>query len=82
MRTHRVMAFGRLDWVHREQDTFNGSPVLVGGGNWIYVTPGIAVMIGKGVNVQTDVRVPVYRNLANRQLDSSAIWQFGVSRSF
>jgi hypothetical protein len=47
-----------------------------------YLTPGIGVMVGKGINLQADVKLPLYRNLANRQLDSSAIWQFGVSRSF
>jgi hypothetical protein len=82
VRTHRVMAFGRLDWLHRQQDTFQGTPVLVGGGNWLYASPGIAVMVGKGVNVQAEIKVPVYRHLANRQLDSRAIFQFGVSRSF
>ena len=82
VRTHRVMAFGRVDWLHREQDVFNGTPVLVGGGNWIYLVPGIGVMIGKGINVQTEVKLPVYRNLTNRQLDSSAIFQVGLSRSF
>jgi hypothetical protein len=80
--SHRVMAYGRFDWFHREQDTFNGTPVLVGGGNWVYLTPGVAVMVGKGINVQLDVKVPVYRNLANRQLDSPAIFQFGLSRPF
>lgn len=80
--THRVMTYGRLDWLHREQDVFNGVPVLVGGGNWLYFTPGAGVMIGKGINVQADVKVPIYRQLANRQLDSRAIFQFGVSRSF
>jgi hypothetical protein len=39
-------------------------------------------MVGRGINVQADVKIPVYRNLANRQLDSRAIFQFGVSRSF
>jgi hypothetical protein len=80
--THRVMAYGRVDWLHREQDTFNGTPVLVGGGDWVFLTPGAAIMVGKGINLQADVRVPVYRRLANRQLDSAAIFQFGVSRSF
>jgi hypothetical protein len=80
--THRVMAFGRLDWLQRQQDVFNGTPVLVGGGNWIYLTPGIAAMVGKGINVQADVKLPVYRRLANRQLDSRAILQIGISRSF
>ena len=59
-----------------------GIPVLVGGGNWIYVSPGAAVMIGKGINLQGEVKLPIYRNLANRQLDSSAIYQLGISRSF
>jgi hypothetical protein len=35
VKTHRVMAFGRVDWVHRQQDVFNGTPVLVGGGHWV-----------------------------------------------
>ena len=82
VKTHKVMAFGRIDWLHREQDVFRGTPVLVGGGDWIYATPGVAVMVGRGINVQADVKIPVYRHLANRQLDSRAIFQFGVSRSF
>jgi hypothetical protein len=82
IRTHRVMGYGRADWLHREQDVFQGTPVLVGGGNWLYLTPGLAVMIGKGINLQSEVKLPVYRHLANRQLDSRAIWQFGISRSF
>ena len=80
--THRIMAFGRFDWLHRQQDIFNGTPVLVGGGNWVYLTPGIGVMVGKGLNVQMDVKLPAYRRLANRQLDSSVIFQLGLSRSF
>jgi hypothetical protein len=82
IRTHRIMGYARLDWLHRQQDVFEGTPVLVGGGNWLYVSPGAAVMIGKGVNVQAEVKLPIYRSLANRQLDSRAIYQFGVSRSF
>jgi hypothetical protein len=82
VKTHKVMAFARVDWLHRRQDIFRGTPVLVGGGNWLYATPGIAVMVGRGINVQADVKIPVYRRLANRQLDSRAIFQFGVSRSF
>ena len=82
MGTHRVMGYVRTDWLHREQDVFNGTPVLVGGGNWVYASPGAAVMVGKGINVQAEVKIPVYRNLANRQLDSRAIFQFGVSRGF
>lgn len=80
--SHRVTGYGRLDWLHRNQDVFNGTPVLVGGGDWLYASPGLALLIGKGINLQTEVKVPVYRRLANRQLDSKAIFQFGVSRVF
>jgi hypothetical protein len=82
VKTHRVSAFGRLGWLHREQDIFKGTPVLVGGGNWLYATPGVAAQIGKGVNVQAEVKLPMYRSLANRQLDSLAVFQFGISRAF
>jgi hypothetical protein len=82
VKSHRVMAFGRIDWLHRYQDSFSGTPVLVGGGHWLYATPGVAVMVGKGLNVQADVKLPIYRQLANRQLDSSAVFQFGFSRAF
>ena len=80
--THRLAFFARLGWLHREQDVFRGTPVLVGGGNWLYATPGIAVLAGRGLNLQAEVKLPVYRSLANTQLDSSAILQVGVSRSF
>ena len=82
VKSHKVMAYGRVDWLHRNQDVFNGTPVLVGGGNWLYLTPGVGVLVGKGINVQAEARLPVYRNLANRQLDSSAVFQLGISRAF
>jgi hypothetical protein len=71
-----------MGWLHRQQDVFNGTRVLVGGGNWLYVTPGVAVLIGKGLQAQAEVKLPAYRSLSNRQLDSAAIFQFGVSRAF
>jgi hypothetical protein len=80
--TSRVSALARVGWLHREQDSFRGTPVLVGGGNWLYLTPGLAAQIGKGINVQAEVKIPVYRSLSNTQLDSSAIFQFGISRAF
>jgi hypothetical protein len=82
MKTHRIMAFGRVGWLNRQQDSFHGTPVLVGGGNWLYATPGIVVQAGRGINLQSEVKLPVHRALANRQLDSSAIFQFGISRAF
>jgi hypothetical protein len=80
--THRVIGFARVGWLHRQQDAFEGTPVLVGGGDWLYLTPGVAVQVGHGLNLQTEVKLPVYRSLPNRQLDSSAVFQFGVSRAF
>ena len=40
------------------------------------------MLVGKGINVQAEVKVPLYRSLANKQLDSQAILQFGISRAF
>lgn len=79
---HRITGLARVGWLHRQQDTFRGTRVLVGGGSWLYVTPGIGVLVGKGVNVQAEVKLPLYRSLSNKQLDSSAIFQFGISRAF
>ena len=79
---HRFSGLARFGWLHRQQDVFRGTPILVGGGQWLYLTPGIGVLVGKGVNVQAEVKLPVYRSLANKQLDSRAIFQFGVSRAF
>jgi hypothetical protein len=56
--------------------------VLVGGGNWLYLTPGVGVLVGKGINAQAEIKVPLYRALSNKQLDSPAVFQFGVSRAF
>jgi hypothetical protein len=80
--TTRLSALARVGWLHREQDVFRGTPIVVGGGNWIYLTPGVAAQVGKGVNIQTEVKLPVYRSLANKQLDSGAVFQFGISRAF
>jgi len=79
---HRLTGLARVGWLHRSQDVFRGTPVLVGGGSWLYFTPGIGAQVGKGINVQAEVKLPLYRSLANRQLDSPAIFQFGVSRAF
>ena len=81
-RIRKIGVFGRLSWLHRQQDVFRGTPVLVGGGNWIYLTPGVGVLVGKGVNVQAELKLPLYRSLSNKQLDSRAIFQVGVSRAF
>jgi hypothetical protein len=81
-RIRKIGVFGRLSWLHRQQDVFRGTPVLVGGGNWIYLTPGVGVLVGKGINVQTEVKLPLYRSLSNKQLDSRAIFQVGISRAF
>lgn len=80
--TTRFSAFARAGWLHRTQDQFRGTPVLVGGGNWVYFSPGVAAQVGKGIQVQAEVKLPIYRSLANKQLDSSAIFQFGINRSF
>jgi hypothetical protein len=75
---HPLIIIGRLSWLHRERDVFNGIPILVGGGHWLYLTPAAAVTLGK-VTVQSEIKFPLYRNLANRQLDSAWSFQAGVA---
>jgi hypothetical protein len=77
VRWHSLVVLGRVSWLHREQDVFDGTPVLVGGGDWLTIAPGAAVQIGP-LTVQGEVRVPLYRSLDNRQLDSSKSFQLGV----
>ena len=78
---HSVVAIGRVTWLHRQQDVFRGAPVLVGGGDWLAVAPGVAVAIGDST-LQAEIRLPIHRALANRQLDSSWLLQLGFVHSF
>jgi len=43
---HALIGIVRTSWLHRRQDVFEGVPVLVGGGNWLYVSPAIAIAAG------------------------------------
>ena len=74
---HPLIAIGRVSWLHRERDVFEGTPVLVGGGNWLAFSPSVAVALGS-FTVQAEIRIPLHRSLANRQLDSARTVQFGV----
>jgi hypothetical protein len=78
----RITGLMRLGWLHREQDVFHDTPVLVGGADWLYLTPGVGVLLGKGVNAQFELKLPIHRSLSNKQLDSSAIFQFGITTGF
>jgi hypothetical protein len=75
---HQLVGILRTGWLHRQQDVFEGVPVLVGGGNWIYVSPAVAIAAGP-VMFQAEMRLPVYRSLANRQLDSARSFQLGLA---
>jgi len=77
IKLHQIVAIGRVSWLHREQDVFQGTPVLVGGGDWIHVAPALAFGLGP-VTAQIEYKVPLYRHLANRQLDSSHSFQVGA----
>jgi hypothetical protein len=74
----QLVVIGRLSWLHREQDVFHGTPVLVGGGNWLAFAPSVSYTMDK-LTLQTEFRLPLYRSLDNRQLDSSWTFQLGAS---
>jgi len=77
IKLHQIVGILRTSWLHREQDAFEGVPVLVGGGDWLHLAPSLALSLGD-VTVQTEVKFPLYRNLSNRQLDSSFAFQIGA----
>jgi hypothetical protein len=68
---------GRVGWLHRNRDSFRGTPVLVGGGDWINVSPGVSATAGR-FTLQAEARLPVHRSLDNRQLDSPKLLQAGL----
>jgi hypothetical protein len=74
---HNVIAIGRLSWLHRQRDVYQGTPVLVGGGDWMLLTPAVAIALGH-FTLQAEMRFPVHRSLANRQLDAAHVFQAGV----
>lgn len=74
---HQLVAIGRVSWLHRNQDVHDGTPILVGGGDWVYFAPAAALSFGP-ITVQTEFRLPLYRALDNRQLDSSHVFQIGM----
>jgi hypothetical protein len=74
---HQIVGILRTSWLHRQQDVFEGVPVLVGGGNWIYVSPAVAIAAGP-VTFQAEIKLPLYRSLSNRQLDASRSFQLGI----
>ena len=74
---HHLVGILRASWLHRDQDVFEGTPVLVGGGNWLNLAPAIAVSIDD-VTIQGEVRFPLYRDLYNRQLDSAFGFSIGA----
>lgn len=74
---HELVGIIRASWLHRQQDVFEGVPVLVGGGNWLYLAPAAALSLGP-MTFQAEIKLPLYRSLANRQLDSAFAFQFGV----
>lgn len=78
---HNAIGIVRLGWLHREPDAFNGTPVLVGGGDWLTLAPGLAVAFGS-VTAQAELRLPLWRSLDNRQLDASRTFQLGLSKAF
>jgi hypothetical protein len=75
---HELVVIGRLSWLHRGQDIFEGVPVLVGGGDWFMAAPSVAVTLARSITLQGEVRVPLFRSLDNRQLDSSRSFQLGI----
>jgi hypothetical protein len=78
IRWHPFVGIVRMSWLHRNQDVFEGTPVLVGGGDWISIAPAAALQIGT-MTVQAEIKWPLFRSTANRQLDAARSFQIGLT---
>ena len=76
-----LVATGRLRVFYRERDLFPEEPVSVGGGKWLSFAPGAAIEKG-GFSLQAELAIVVYRQLANRQLESTWQAKVGAVRVF
>lgn len=63
-------------------DEFRGDDVGVGGGKWIYVTPGLAWDVSESVTVDAGVRLTAMRDADTKIVDSRAAFQLGVTVRF
>ena len=52
------------------------------GGRWVFVSPGIAFAITKGVSVYAFVQLPIYQYVNGVQLVASRAYAAGVSAQF
>ena len=77
IKLHQLVGILRTSWLHRQQDVFEGMPVLVGGGDWLNLAPSLAITLG-AVTIQTELKFPLYRHLSNRQLDAPLAFQVGA----
>jgi hypothetical protein len=77
IKLHQIVGIVRTSWLHRQQDVFEGTPVLVGGGDWLNLAPSLALSLGD-VTIQTELKFPLYRHLSNRQLDAALGFQIGA----
>ncbi len=60
-------------------DPYGGGAFRDSGGKWIYLSPGINVIINNSISVQFESAFPLYERVNGKQLSESVIWRAAVA---
>lgn len=77
LRVHLAATFLRV-----ERDEIDGDRVAVGGGSWVYVTPGLSFDVSDRVTLDASVRLTAWRDTETKLTDSDAAFQVGLTCRF
>ncbi len=73
----------RMNALHRAKDKRDGQVFASSGGDWIYVSPGITYSIlGRGIHglqLWSNLEIPIYQNVNGSQLTEDWTARFGLS---
>lgn len=80
--TQHVFLLAQLNALHKDRDTGPNAEPDLSGGNFVYVSPGVSVAIGKRVQAYGFVQLPAYRQVHGIQLTAERALVAGVSMLF
>lgn len=62
-----------------ERDEIDGERVAVGGGKWVYVTPGLSYDLSDRLTVEASVRLTAWRDTETKLTDADAAFQVALT---
>jgi len=66
-------------FLRNERDEIDGERVAVGGGKWIYLTPGLAYDLSDRLTVEASVRLTAWRDTETKLTDADAAFQVALT---